>query len=111
MLRRSFLLCGAAQTLPVHAADNCATPSVFLPRFQNRFPKLDLRQVPDLDLGLPRRVVPRRSWRDWKPWEWDRLRKAYLYLMRNALSLADRRQGLLIHAWWHGHFCGPHSQD
>jgi len=27
------------------------------------------------------------------------------------VGLAGHRQGLLTHAWWHGHFCGPHSQD
>lgn len=111
MLRRSFLLCGAAPMLSAYGDHPCAAPSVFPPRFQNRFRQLDLRQIPDLDLGLPRRFVPRRSWRDWKPWEWDRLRNGYRYLIPNALSMADRRQGLLIHAWWHGHFCSQHPHD
>jgi len=110
MLRRSFLLCGAA-ILRGDAAQDCSSSATFLPKYANPIQKLDLRQVPDLDLSLPRRVVLRRSWTEWKPWEWGRLRKAYLDLIRQAPGMAGRRQGMLTHAWWHGHFCGPHSQD
>ncbi len=110
MLRRTFLL-GSGAALALRAQSAPPPTAQFAPGYENKLGNLKLRNLPELSLDPPKRVVKRRLWHDWSSAERQELASAYGALIGEAKDAARENQGLLHAAWWHGHFCCDHPGD